>query len=137
MNIKDLEHIVRFKAAHAHGPGGQNRDHRATKVHMWVKVDDLPLEPLEKRKIRRKLEKHINHDDEIFVEDQETRSQEQNRDKALKRLIMMIEGALHEPPPRIPNEPPLSAEEERLQRKHKHSQKKKKRLEGRFPHGNA
>ena len=137
MDIKELEQLVHFKASYAHGPGGQNRDHRSTKIHMWVKVDDLPLEPLEKRRIREKLEHHVNHDDELWVEDQETRSQGENREKALERLYAMIKGALHEEPPRIPSKPSRSDKENRLEDKHRHSQKKKQRFEGHLPHGNA
>ncbi len=136
MTIKDLEHIVHFKASLSGKAGGQNRDHRSTKVHMWVPIEDLPLEPLQKRRLREHLSHHVNHDDELWVEDQETRSQDQNRDKALERLLHMIEEAIKEPTPRIPNEPPRSADERRLQEKHLVSRKKQARFEGNLPHGN-
>lgn len=136
VTIENLKHIVHFKAARASGPGGEGRDHRSTKVHMWVKIDDLPLESLEKRRLRQKLAHHVNHRDELFVEDQETRSQEQNRDKALEHLFYLITEAIKEPTPRIPNEPPRSAKEARLQEKHIRSRKKQARFQDNLPHGN-
>ncbi|MEK7479071.1 MAG: peptide chain release factor-like protein [Patescibacteria group bacterium] len=136
MTIEDLKHIIHFKASLSGGAGGQNRDHRSTKVHMWVKIDELPLEPLQKRQLRQNLSHHVNHKDELWVEAQKTRSQEQNRDRALEHLLYLITEAIKEPAPRIPNEPPRSAEENRLQEKHLVSRKKQARHEGNLPHGN-
>ena len=136
MTIEQLQHIVHFKASLSGGAGGQNRDHRSTKIHMWVQIDDLPLEPLEKRRLRENLSHHVNHEDELWVEDQETRSQEQNRDKALEHLLYLITEAIKEPTPRVPTEPSRSAEEHRLQEKHIISRKKQARFEGNLPHGN-
>ena len=136
MTIEQLQHIVHFKASLSGGAGGQNRDHRSTKIHMWVQIDDLPLEPLEKRRLRENLSHHVNHEDKLWVEDQETRSQEQNRDKALEHLLYLITEAIKEPTPRVPTEPSRSAEENRLQEKHIISRKKQARHEGNLPHGN-
>ncbi|MAF80248.1 aminoacyl-tRNA hydrolase [bacterium] len=137
IDIHTLGEKVEFKASRSHGPGGQNKDHRSTKVHMWVSVDDLPLEPLEKRRLREKLAHHVNKEDELWVEDQETRYQEENREKALERLASMINEAIKEPPVRIPNEPPLSAEDDRIREKKIIGDKKKQRREGHIPQGNA
>ena len=136
MDIDVLKEKVRFKASRAHKPGGEGRDHRSTKVHMWVRVDDLPLEPLEKRRLREKLSHHINNDDELWVEDQETRYQEKNRELAFQHLKRLIEAAIKEPKPRIPNEPPLNAEDKRIREKKIIGEKKRQRREGHIPHGN-
>lgn len=101
---------------------------RSTKVHLWVKVADLPLTEIEKKRIRTKLAHHINHKDEIWIEEQEERSQEMNKEKALERLNEMIEEALYVPPKRIPTEPPRNVEENRIQNKKLHSEKKRGRL---------
>ena len=74
---------VRWKAVRASGPGGQRVNRRSTKVQMWVKVEDLPLTDLEKRRIRQNLAHRINHNDELEVWSEEERSQELNRDSAL------------------------------------------------------
>jgi ribosome-associated protein len=121
---------IRFKASRSHGPGGQNVDHRATKVHAWVHIDDLPLDEKQKRIVREKLAKHINHDDELWAECQEERSQEENREHVVKHLNELLTHALDIHPPRIPTEPTRSSDERRLHDKHHHSHAKHARHGG-------
>lgn len=127
---------VRMKTARASGPGGENRDHRSTKVQLWITVADLPLDEHEKNLIRQKLDRHVNNDDELWVECEETRSQELNRDRALEHLNALIEGALQTMPPRIPSRPPRSAKETRIREKKATSEKKGRRRVGHMPRGN-
>lgn len=127
---------VRFEAVRSRKPGGMNRDHRATKIHAWVKIANLPLEIKEKKMLREKLAKHVNHEDEIFVECEETRSQELNKDKAMEHLNKLVEQALKVAPPRLPSKPSRNAKEERIQEKKVVSRKKKSRRESHEPAGN-
>lgn len=126
------EHI-RFKASRSDKPGGMNRDHRATKVHAWIKVGDLPLTEAEKRLVRIKIAHHINHNDEIWVECQEERSQEENREHAVEHLNNLIGQALEVLPPRIPTEPTRAADRERLHEKHHHGITKRERTHAHHP----
>ncbi len=121
------EKDVKFKAARSSGPGGQRANRRSTKVQLWVKIGDLSLNPLEKKRLRRKLEKRINHLDEIWVENEEERSQKMNREKAFRKLNDLINDALKVPKERIPTSPRRSAEEKRLKEKKLRSEKKKLR----------
>lgn len=121
------EQNVRFKAVRASGPGGQRANRRSTKVQIWVKVSDLPLGGEQKKLIRERLAHHINHNDELEVVNEEERSQELNRDKALERMNQMIEEALRVPPPRILSKPPRSAENFRIKEKKITSEKKRSR----------
>jgi ribosome-associated protein len=125
---------VHFKAVRSHKPGGMNRDHRSTKVHMWVPVEDLPLDNHKKHIIREKLSHHINHNDEIWIECEEERSQEMNREKALEHLNQIISDAIDEDPKRLPTAPNRLDREKRLHNKHHHSHIKKAR---RASHGSA
>lgn len=129
--------MTRFKATRSHKPGGMNRDHRSTKIHAWIKIDDLPLTPMEKKTVRLKLEGYINNDDELFAECEEERSQELNKDRALEHINFLVKKALRIKPPRIPQEPSKKSEEERIHDKKVVSVKKKARREGHIPHGNA
>lgn len=121
---------VKFKAVRASGPGGQRANRRSTKVELWVKISDLPLGDREKKMIRQKLANHINKEDELWVQEEEERSQELNRDRALERLNQMVGEALYEPPERIPTEPPRDAEDLRIREKKILSEKKKSRRFG-------
>lgn len=118
---------AKFKASRSSGPGGQRANRRSTKVEIWIKVGNLPLSPKDKNLIRRRLAHHLNHKDEIWVENQETRSQEMNRDLAMENLNAMLEEALKVPKPRIPSEPRRSAVEGRIKGKKVLSEKKKLR----------
>ncbi len=121
------ENNVRFKAARSSGPGGQRANRRSTKVQLWVKISDLPFTLLEKKRLRKKLEKHINRLDELWVENEEERSQELNREKALRRINELIEEALKVPKERIPTLPRRSAKDARIRTKKIKSEKKKGR----------
>lgn len=123
INEKD----VKFKAVRSSGPGGQRANRRSTKVQLWIKIGDLPLSEQQKKKIRRKLASHLNHKDELWIYDQEERSRELNKNKALFRLNEIINEALKEPPRRIPTQPPRSAEEKRIKAKKIRSFKKQSR----------
>lgn len=125
--MRITERNVRFKAVRSGGPGGQRANRRSTKVQLWVKIGNLTLTEIEKRRIRRKLAKHINHLDELWVENEEERSQKLNRDNALEHINELIEEALKVPKPRIPTEPPRSAEEVRIRAKKMRSGKKRSR----------
>lgn len=123
---------VKFKASRSSGPGGQRANRRSTKVQLWVKIGNLPLTEIEKRRIRKKLAKHINHLDELWVENEEERSQEMNRDNALEHVNELIEKALKVPPRRIPTTPPRSAENIRIRAKKIRGEKKKSRRASRL-----
>lgn len=118
---------VKFKAVRAGGPGGQRANRRSTRVQLWTKIEDLPILKIQKKMLREKLWHHINHDDEIWVADQEERSQELNRDKALAHLNSMIENAIKIRPERIPTERPRAAEDLRIRIKRIRSVKKQSR----------
>lgn len=118
---------VKFKAVRASGPGGQSVNRRSTKVELWINIGNLPFSLLQKRRIREKLAQHINHKDELWVQEQEERSQELNKDKAFQRLEKLIAEALKVPRRRIPTTPPRRAEETRIRVKKIKSEKKKLR----------
>lgn len=118
---------VKFKAVRSSGPGGQRANRRSTKVQLWVKIGNLPIGEREKKLLRKKLSRHINHLDELWVENEEERSQELNKDKALQKINELIEEALKVPPKRLPTSPPRRAREIRIQVKKIKSGKKKSR----------
>jgi len=121
------EKDVKFKAVRSSGPGGQRANRRSTKVQLRVRIGDLPLTLPEKKRLRKVLEHHINHLDELWVENEEERSQKANRERALRKINTLIEEALKIPERRIPTEPRRSAEDARIREKKLKSEKKKGR----------
>ncbi len=124
---------VKFKAVRASGPGGQRANRRSTKVQLWVKIDDLPINKVQKKLVQERLWHHVNHKGEVWVADEEERSQEQNRDKALEHLNSMIEHALEVQRPRIKTEVPRSFEDVRIREKKIQSVKKQNRRSSHRP----
>lgn len=118
---------IKFKAVRSSGPGGQKANRRSTKVQLRIKIGNLAVGELEKKRLRKKLEKHINHLDELWVENEEERSQERNRENALRKINELIKGALKVPKKRIPTSPRRSAKEARIRAKKIKSEKKKSR----------
>ncbi|MFH1162072.1 MAG: peptide chain release factor-like protein [Candidatus Jorgensenbacteria bacterium] len=123
-----LDHAkVRFRAVRSGGPGGQRTNRRSTKVQVWVSIKNLPLSDGEKRMLRRKFGKRLNGRGEIEVQSESSRSQELNRDEALRRLEAIIARALKVPRCRIPTTPPRGAEDRRIREKKFVSEKKRAR----------
>ncbi len=95
------EREVRIESVRSEGPGGQNLNRRATKVHAWVKIDDLKLDEVGKKLVRERLAHRITKHDELEVTNEEGRTQEENRENALEMMERLIEEAIKEDPPRI------------------------------------
>jgi len=116
---------IKFKTARSSGPGGSNANRRATKVQVWVKVNDLPITEVQKKLLRNKLPRHrLNHNDEVEAWCEEERSQEQNRDHAMEHLTDVINTTLKVNAPRIPTEVPRRVKRERVEDKKRHGFKK-------------
>ncbi len=121
------EKIVRFKTVRSGGPGGQRTNRRSTKVQMWVKIENLPLTAEEKRRIRARLARHINHRGELEVVRDGERFQMQNKKQAMAHLNALIAEALVVPKLRIPTAPTRGAAERRIEVKKRHGEKKRRR----------
>lgn len=89
------ESDVEFEAARSGGPGGQHGDRRATAVRLRVPFEDIPLNDEERKFFEENLPpKNRTKDDEMLVEIGGSRSQRQNRKKALEVANEEIEKAL-------------------------------------------
>lgn len=91
------ESDVEFEAARSGGPGGQHGDRRATAVRLRVPFDDIPLNDDERRFLEEHLPpKNRTKDDELLVQIGGSRSQRENRKKALEVANEEIEKAIEE-----------------------------------------
>jgi ribosome-associated protein len=118
---------IRFKAVRASGPGGSRRNRRATKVQVRVKLSDLALDGKELRRLKSVLEKRVTHRGEVEVQSESSRSQELNRDDAVRKLAALVAQALKVRRQRIPTEPRRGTEERRIREKKLVSEKKQAR----------
>ncbi len=114
--------------ARSGGNGGQNVNKVNTKVHLTLPVEHLEgLSVFEKERLRIQLAAMINKDDCLFLDVEDQRYQERNRDIALARLEEKIIKALVIPKKRIKTKPTRASKERKLKSKKIRSEVKKNR----------
>jgi len=113
--------------ARSGGKGGQNVNKVNTKVHISVPVEKLCLSLEEKCRLRVKLSGNLNSEDELFIDADDERYQERNRELAVERLEMKIINALKVQKKRRKTKPTKASKERRLKLKKVKSDIKKMR----------
>ncbi len=119
---------LRFKFVRSSGPGGQKVNKASSKVQVRWNVDNsLILTEGQKSLVRSRLKNLVTKEGDIIIENDETRSQPQNREKAVSRLNELVNQALKKKKKRISTKPSKAAKEKRLEEKHRQAEKKKTR----------
>jgi ribosome-associated protein len=106
----------------ASGPGGQNVNKVASAVQLRFDVAGSPSlpEPVRAR-LKTLAGKRLTQDGVIVITAQRFRSQEQNRQDALDRLVELIRRAAVRPRPRRKTRPTLASKQRRLESKSRRS----------------
>lgn len=121
-------HELTFTFSHSGGPGGQNVNKVATKATLWFAVDASgSLTDQQKRLIHRNLAPRINKEGLLYITSQEHRSQSQNRDATVERLVELMVAALTPRPRRKRTRIPRAQRAQRLENKIRRSKVKRMR----------
>ncbi len=121
---KLLPNVI-FKTSRSGGKGGQNVNKVNTKAELNFDFRNVSwLSQEEKLRIRDKLSNKLNSEGQVQVVSEEGRSQLFNKERAIEKLIQLLEHALFVKKPRKPTKPKKTAVENRLQDKHKKALKK-------------
>lgn len=119
---------LKFSTSRSGGPGGQNVNKLETKVEVRFDVVNSPSLTNEQRSvILSRLKRRIDAEGILRVVVQESRSQWNNKQLAIDRLVELLRDGMKPKRIRKPTVPTKGAREERLQRKKRHSQKKRTR----------
>lgn len=112
------EDELRFATVQSSGPGGQNVNKVATAVTLRFDARHSPSLPEATRQRLLKLAgKRLTAEGEVVIQARRYRTQEHNRQDAIKRLVALIRQAATPPRPRKPTRPTQAARERRLERK--------------------
>lgn len=123
--IPDRE--LEISAVRSQGAGGQNVNKVATAIHLRFNIGASSLPAVYKERLLKLNDQRITKEGAIVIKAQEYRSQEQNRESALKRLQDLIKSAVVIPRKRKPTQPSRSSKRKRLDNKNKRGQIKEMR----------
>jgi ribosome-associated protein len=126
-NVKIKENELHFEFFRGSGPGGQNVNKVSTAVRLSFDVNSSSLSGDVRFRLRQLAGKRITENGVLLIEASQFRTQEQNREEAIRRLIALIRRAAVRPKPRKKTKPTPAAREERMSEKRKRGEIKKNR----------
>jgi ribosome-associated protein len=123
-----FESEIYFKTSRSSGSGGQNVNKVSTKVELnFDVVNSKLLTEAQRQIILSKLGSRINKEGVLKVVVQETRSQFENKEIALRKFRELMAFAFHKAKKRIKTKVSKGAREKRIQSKKRRSEIKKGR----------
>jgi ribosome-associated protein len=126
-NFSIEENELQYAFIRASGPGGQNVNKVATAVQLRFNVDHSSLPVEAKERLHRLAANKITGEGELLIEAKRYRTQEQNREDALNRLVELLKRAFEKPRTRRKSKPTAASKEKRLQEKKQRGEVKKLR----------
>jgi len=121
------ENEIEISAIRASGSGGQKVNKVSVAIHLRFDIEASSLPDDYKEKLLSFKDKRITKEGIVVIKSQQHRSQEQNRDEALDRLVELIKSVTITQKKRVPTKPTKGSVSRRLDSKKRLSSKKRLR----------
>jgi ribosome-associated protein len=122
VEIPDTE--IDIQAIRAQGAGGQNVNKVSSAIHLRFDIDASSLPDFYKQELLKLNDQRISNEGIIVIKAQQFRSQEKNREEAVKRLQTLIKSVAVIRKKRKPTKPTKGSQKRRMESKTKRGQLK-------------